>query len=275
MTKLSTFLNKLSIKKIILKLDELFIGRRGFKLYSKILDKKLASYRNNDIRHGFYTEYKKNDHSLVNKLCDKYGSDKGEVDNQNNPYVWDSHNYADIYDLLFRLRRDDVKLVLECGLGTNNPEIYSSMGIDGKPGASLRLWRDYFKNAKVVGCDIDERVLFNEDRIETYACDQTDSSSIENFINKANILTESIDIVIDDGLHEFHAGISFFESIIDYLSQNGLYIIEDVNPPCLIKYKDYFSELSDEFTAHYFNLTRPNLNVGGNRLIVISKNPNQ
>ena len=240
MKSIKNFFSRITFKKIVIKIDAVFFRSKGLKLSSFIQDKQLSAYKRDQIKHGYFTEYKKNDNSLINSLCDKYGSDKGEVNNDNNPYVWDSHNYADIYDLLFRLRRNDVQLVLECGLGTNNPEIYSSMGVDGKPGASLRLWRDYFKNARIIGCDIDERVLFNEERIQTYGCDQTDQSSIAKFIEEANISAQSVDIIIDDGLHEFHAGKSFFEGTIKYLSENGLGVIEDVNPVCK-KYK-VFSE---------------------------------
>ena len=42
-----------------------------------------------------------------------------------------------------------MKLVFECGLGTNNPDLQGNMTVDGMPGASLRVWRDYFKNAQI------------------------------------------------------------------------------------------------------------------------------
>ena len=35
-----------------------------------------------------------------------------------------------------------------------------NMTASGKPGASLRVWRDYFNNAQVIGADIDKRILF-------------------------------------------------------------------------------------------------------------------
>ena len=119
-------------------------------------------------------------------LADKYGSDKGEVLPESNPYRWPSHSYADFYGLVFGIRRNDIKNVIECGLGTNNPNLKSSMGIDGKPGASLRMWRDFFPSANVIGCDIDKEVLFSEDRINTYFCDQTSSESINNFVKEEN-----------------------------------------------------------------------------------------
>ena len=33
------------------------------------------------------------------------------------------------------------------------------MSINGKPGASLRAWRDYFVNSVVYGADIDKNIL--------------------------------------------------------------------------------------------------------------------
>ena len=235
MSKILQFISKITLKKIVLKLDDLLLGSRGFNFYSSFsIDRRLSSYKKNEIRHGYSTQYKKHDNSLINQLCDKYGSDKGEVDSANNPYVWDSHNYADIYELMFRLRRNDVNLVIECGLGTNNPEVYS---------------------------------------IQTFGCDQTNQVSISNFINNAGLTEGSADIIIDDGLHEFHAGKSFFEGTIKCLSNDGIYVIEDVNPLCFIAYKDYFLEFSDKYSTHFFNLTRPNQNIGGNRLIVVRKNP--
>ena len=77
--------------------------------------------------------------------------------------------------------------MIECGIGTNNPNIPSSMGIKGKPGASLRMWRDFFPNATVIGVDIDKNILFSETRIQTFQCDQTDKLSISQFIINANL----------------------------------------------------------------------------------------
>ena len=39
------------------------------------------------------------------------------------------------------------------------------MGTEGKPGASLRAFRDFCMNAEVIWADIDKRILFKEDRI--------------------------------------------------------------------------------------------------------------
>ena len=45
------------------------------------------------------------------------------------------------------------------GIGTNNPNIESSMGKDYKPGSSLKVWKEYFLNANIFGADGAEKPL--------------------------------------------------------------------------------------------------------------------
>lgn len=164
--------------------------------------------------------------SEIAQLCDKYGSDKGTATSEVKfSGGWDFHDYPPIYEIMFSPIRDSVKAILELGLGTNNPNVPSSMGIYGKPGASLRVWRDYFPEASVIGADIDTNILFSEDRIKTFYCDQTDPVSIAEF-NKVCPINE-FDIIIDDGLHTEEAAQIFFENAFSWLSTNGLYFIED------------------------------------------------
>lgn len=258
-------------KSILSYLDKILIGSYIKKSRIQSKENKLINYKSNIYQHGFVTEYIKSS-SLLNILCDKYGSDKGEVTDENNPYTWPSHNYADAYELMFRLRRQDVKLLVECGLGTNNPALISSMGIHGKPGASLRIWRDYFPNANIIGIDIDPDTLFTDERITTYQVDQTCGESIKNFCEKAEIKNSSIDVIIDDGLHEYHAGIALFESMEKYLAEDGIYVIEDVIEADYFLYKDYFNDVKDKFSTHFINLHRPSsASVRDNRLIVIRR----
>src|SRR5882672_10593977 len=94
--------------------------------------------------------------SRTTTLCDlmtSLGSDKG------NPF----HNYTVVYDWLFSRFRNEDLAVFELGLGTNKVGAPSSMGPQGKPGASLRGWRSYFPRAQIFGADIDSDILFEED----------------------------------------------------------------------------------------------------------------
>lgn len=245
------------IKKIVSKLDRTFLGGTIARHYALFIAKKSVRYKSDYFNYGFDIQYQKSKDSLLNNLSDTYGSDKGEVSPDLNPYTWPSHNYADFYSLAFGLRRNNVKRVIECGLGTNNPTSKSSMGINGKPGASLRMWRDYFPNANIVGCDIDSDILFSEERIKTFYCDQTSKDSVNTFLNNAQIVKGSVDIIIDDGLHEYYAGICFFENMIGSLHSDGMFIIEDVKHTDIIKYKTYFYENSAKFETRFIYFKSP------------------
>jgi hypothetical protein len=215
----------------------------------------------------FTTYYKLNRESILNYLCDKYGSDKGEINNTGHGYSWPSHSYADFVERLFGHCRCHLKAVFECGLGTNNPALPSSMGVNGKPGASLRMWREYFPAAEIVGADIDREILFQEDRITTYYCDQTDKNSIEKMWEQCHI--EHFDLMIDDGLHTFEAGKSLLENSFHMLKDGGIYIIEDVSVDLIIKYNDFL--INEKYNYEFVNLYRKGLSLGDNSLVVIRK----
>ena len=127
--------------------------------------------------------YRSNAASQLSSLCDLYGSDKGELQKGESSRLrtWPVQTRRDFYEMLFEHKREAVRSVIECGVGTNNPSLESSMGMMGKPGASLRVWRDYFPQADIVGIDIDKAILFTEDRIQTYYCDQTNAQSVKEF----------------------------------------------------------------------------------------------
>jgi SAM-dependent methyltransferase len=153
------------------------------------------------------------------KMCrvmTKYGSDKGRP-----------NNYTPVYSALFKERCDQPLRVFELGLGSNDPDVPSNMGVFGAPGASLRGWRQLFPHALVYGADIDRGILFQEDRIKTFYCDQLDRSSIRELWSHPD-LQAGVDIIIEDGLHTFEANVSFLEESLDHLRPGGIYICEDI-----------------------------------------------
>lgn len=101
------------------------------------------------------------------------------------------------------------------------------MGAHGKPGASLRAWRDYCPNAQVVGCDIDARVLFSEERISTFQLDQLSPISWNKF--NAEVGREGFDLIIDDGLHSPLANLQTILQSHKILCKNGFLVIEDIS----------------------------------------------
>lgn len=119
---------------------------------------------------GFLQDHFQRDYNNT-PICDlfvKYGSDKS---------TW--HNYSQIYSFLFTDMQNSASDIFEVGLGTNNIDIPSNMGKNGKPGASLYGWRDFFPKANIYGADVDKRILFEADRIKTYYVDQLSTDTID------------------------------------------------------------------------------------------------
>lgn len=143
----------------------------------------------------------------LSQIMARCGSDKGNG----------CHNYSLIYEKLLGGHRERVGRVFELGIG--------AMGADGAPGASLKGWREYFPNALIFGGDIQERLLFEEDRIRTAMVDQADPDSVDRIFKRFG---GQFDLIIDDGCHEFEANKIFFELGFRQLKDTGIYVIEDV-----------------------------------------------
>lgn len=158
------------------------------------------------------------------ELFNFYGSDK------------DINGYTQLYHALFyRMKNENVKL-LEIGIGTLIPEVHSSMlgfcQAGYKPGGSLRAWRDFFVNGKIIGLDIQPDTQFSdEDRIETYLCNSTKKFEIEPLMKSlTNDNSDLFDIIIDDGSHVDNDQWVTLQYMLPYLKEGGYYIIEDIPP---------------------------------------------
>ena len=190
------------------------------------------------------------------RVMTRWGSDKG------------FHAYTPVYSVLFSARRNQPLKVLELGLGSNNLDVLSNMGVFGAPGASLRGWRQLFPHALVYGADIDRGILFEEDRIKTYYCDQLDRSSIQDLWSQPE-LREGMDIIIEDGLHTLEANLSFLEESLEHLRPNGIYVTEDISSDCLGQWRQKLdSTYSKNFPRHEFALTVLTGKGDGNLLLI-------
>ena len=138
------------------------------------------------------------------QLATKYGTDKAEL-------------YTPVYDLLLSGRRQQVQTVLEIGIGT----VEAMKHVPGyQPGASLRMWREYFPNALVWGADI-----FPSDDVGALQLDQGNAAQLVQVGEKYG----PFDLIIDDGSHDPHHQVLGLQTLSPYLTEDGLYIIEDVN----------------------------------------------
>jgi hypothetical protein len=233
-------------------------------LISKYINSKILNNIKSDVKNISYT----NKSNILSELCEKYGSDKGFIntDIYKKPYNWHPHTYATYYHSIFNLSRENIKYVFECGLGTNNPDLKSNMTENGIPGASHRVWRDYFFNAQIYGGDIDKQVLFEEDRIKTFYVDQLDTNSIKSMWEIIEV--ENFDIIIDDGLHEPEANYNFFINSFHKLKKDGVFVIEDVPNNCLVYLKNKLKNYDIEIVV---GSTITKKIYGDNNLIIIRK----
>lgn len=154
----------------------------------------------------------------LKELFDQHGSDKGDT----------NHRYHLLYGAL--LASTDASALLEIGLGSNNVNVVSNMGSHGKPGASLRAFRDYLPNAQIYGADIDRGILFKEERISTFFVDQTD---LDSFSALSASVPEEFDLIIDDGLHSPNANLATLVFGLNRLKVNGYFLVEDISPAAL------------------------------------------
>lgn len=122
--------------------------------------------------------------------------------------------YLDVYEQYLWKFRDKPVRILEIGV---------------QNGGSLEIWRKYFPNAKaIVGCDINpacSNLSFEEKEISIIIGD-ANSEEAEREIRSHS---SEYDIIIDDGSHKSTDYVRSFTRYFRYLSNDGLYIAEDLH----------------------------------------------
>jgi len=171
----------------------------------------------------------------LKSMFDKYGSDKAN-----------RHNYHHLYGAILADRRDALVNLLEIGLGTNYPDLPSSMGSSGRPGASLRAFAEFLPRAHVYGADIDRRILFQETRITTLFVDQTDPASFRTLASELNC---QFDIIIDDGLHAPNANIATLSFACENLKNDGWFVVEDIESAAIPVWRVISALLPKKYTS--------------------------
>lgn len=151
---------------------------------------------------------------VLRQLFDSQGTDKG----------W----YSDFYEILLRDRREELRHLLEIGIGTLAPGENASMhgyaAGNYRPGGSLRAWRDYLPNAEIVGLDCQPDTQFSEERICTLLCDSTNAAEARAVL--ANL--PQFDVIIDDGSHVAQDQLATLRNFFPALRPSGYYFIEDI-----------------------------------------------
>jgi len=162
--------------------------------------------------------------------------------------------YHIIYSCLFENTTGQYK-ILEIGLGTNNPKIVSSMGLKGKPGASIKAFRDTFANSLIYGADIDKNILFSEERIETFFVDQ---NNLDTFKNITENIEEKFDLIIDDGLHYQLSNLNTLLFSLSNLKNGGFFVIEDIGIWTIDTWKIVNKLIPDNFESNIIQMSERN-----------------
>jgi len=161
-----------------------------------------------------------------------------------------THNYFMLYASILNSMEESVTKVFEIGLGTNNPDIVSTMGKYSKPGASLRAFRDYLSDASVFGADFDRRVLFEEERIKTYFVDQTDPDTFDELGNQ---IGGNFDLMIDDGLHSPNANLHSLKFFLPRLKVGRYAVIGDIASLTVYLWKIVSSLLGEKYFSAFIS----------------------
>ena len=157
---------------------------------------------------------------MIKDIHLNYATDKGR-----------GHSYVETYDRIFKPYRDKEINFLEIGVLL---------------GGSLKMWHEYFTKATIWGSDNFKQVNTNQDfgginvnrddvvkDLSTYErikfiepLDSTDKLKVSETYNGT-----LFDVIIDDGDHNPTVQWETFKNHIQFLSPDGIYIIEDVCGP--------------------------------------------
>lgn len=151
------------------------------------------------------------------ELARKYQTDKGGAHNHYAGYPNDgTHGYTPIYYQLLKDRATSVRTVFEIGVNS---------------GASLRMWRDFFPFALVIGVDIEKDHLFSDLGIACYYADASNAQSLHDAVVRS--CRNTFDLIVDDGSHDpAHQKIAV-QAMCQYLSPTGIMVVEDIRPTSL------------------------------------------
>ena len=132
-----------------------------------------------------------------------------------------NHSYiSDVYEELLKPYRESAKVILEIG---------------AYDGGSLYMWKEYFKQAQVIGIEIAKRVDIKDARIKQIIANGYDPETLK-------LLPSEIDIAIDDGPHSLQSQIKFIELYLNLIKPDGLLIIEDIAEASVEELKKHIPE---------------------------------
>jgi len=171
----------------------------------------------------------------LNQIARKLGTDKSS----------DIHDYCRKYEKYLPFGRHENLNILEIGV----------LG-----GQSIRMWKEYYQNSKIVGIDIDlECKKYEDESISIEIGSQNDCIFLDEVTEKY----PQFDMILDDGSHINSDVIFSFERLFSSVKSGGVYIIEDT---CTSYWEEFGGERYKKgSTIEYFKGIIDEVNFFGER----------
>jgi len=146
-------------------------------------------------------------------LANKYGTDKGSLQHLPGTRWADwMHNYTPFYEALLTPMRLTAQSICEIGIWR---------------GASLKMWRDFFPKATVIGIDNDLNEIKQPlgERILVHQANQASRAELQGFVSHHG----PFDLIVDDGGHSMDQQQISLGFLFPRVISGGFYIVEDLH----------------------------------------------
>jgi hypothetical protein len=143
----------------------------------------------------------------LESIFNRHGSDKGNE-------IGPKHSYSQFYEKFLEKDKDKELLILEIGLCG---------------GKSLKSWSEYLPNSVIIGLDIEDKSIHNNERVFTFVLDQSSPEQLKEFVEECKIKGYEFDVILDDGSHHMLDQQLTLGYLFPVLKSKGVYFIEDLH----------------------------------------------
>lgn len=169
-------------------------------------------------------------------LALKYNTDKSSL----------FHDYTNVYEWNFSKYRNDPITFMEIGVLN---------------GSSIKMWNEYFPNAKIIGIDVDlDCKKFETNNVHIEIGNQTDLNFLDSLVNKY----KTFDIILDDGGHTWKQQKTTFTHLFPHVNNGGYYIIEDLSTSYL---KGSVWDTNEPSTIEFLKDIVDDINLNGKSIV--------
>jgi len=155
------------------------------------------------------------DSTLSNsKLCElgkKNPCDKSPINTK-----FHRHGYTSFYNILFSTLINKKINFAEIGIWKNE---------------SIKMWRDYFKKAKIYGFEYYDDLIKNakKDKLKKVFIKKINVKKEKSIFESFKKTNTKFDIIIDDSTHLFEDQIKIINNVHKFLKSGGYLIVEDIH----------------------------------------------